>query len=490
MNKFINYYKQNKYVIWFLIILFLIKIILIRYIGNFEFEPDGYWHTVFNNTVFIDFPNNLKYGLSVWAKPGFTYLFGLISVLFNIESLFIYKLLNVIITTIYILLIYHIFKDKFKLSQRTNIILLSILSLSFTLFRSSISAMTENIFVLIIIGVIYLFFNNKYKLALLLTSILTLFRFEGVIYIPFFLLMYLGLSTEKLRTKIFATVLVFVPTLIWNYFGYLQTGNILYIIKDGYPINSVGIYGFGNWSSFLKGFVLQDLTILMIFFICILFFFKNTKAYVSLCQNYIKNRVILDKFQFIIILSSILIFLHTAILIYLWKFGLSGSAGLMRYFVSIIPILIVVFGYIVSKYDFFIKKGNTLKIVVLLAIFTSITQLYSNFFIYQDYFMNVRNFPIQFHKVAEDAVYLKKHINKGCILVANEPNVIYFAGMNLTNATLGNFDSKNIHISEKKIYATDDEAFVKKLQILKEKTFSIKKLNTYYILYNKECINE
>jgi 4-amino-4-deoxy-L-arabinose transferase-like glycosyltransferase len=202
MQKYLQALNRHKVMLIILISIILLKVIIIREIGNRDWEPDGYNHVLYVNSVFSNIPSSLKLGIEVWAKPLYTYIFGLISLIIGGRSLFNVQILNVFIWSISSFIIYLIAN---LLGGRRNIsIFIGFLtSITFIVFRDSMTSLTEPVFTLFLVLNIYFLMKSKYLLSTLCISLLPLGRMEGFIFlcIYFLFILYIFIFKNEFGTK-------------------------------------------------------------------------------------------------------------------------------------------------------------------------------------------------------------------------------------------------------------------------------------------------
>lgn len=324
-------------------IIALIKAAIVIFIvKDRDWEPDSYMHFLQLKSVYYDFPENVAIGITVWAKPLYTYLYALPIELFDLDILIIVQILNIIVFSITFYLIYRIGKLLF---QSNNYALLSLcLSLfSYNLFKSSITALTEPIFTLCLILGYYLALKQRYLLAGLVFGISVLGRIEGLYFLGIYNLWIIYvfgirniLKNNSDRKGIFSINLNLVlkilkiwvisglPVLIWNFIGFIESGRLIYIFAEGYPTDA-GRYGFGTILHFPRKLLIEETIIFLLF---ILGTFALGFSYRKLKTGNSRKELVL---------AWIFAAGFTLTQIYFWIIGQFGSAGLSRYLVSVLP---------------------------------------------------------------------------------------------------------------------------------------------------------
>ncbi len=419
--------SKNRLFFFLLLMLTLLKLAVIRRIGNKSWEPDDYWHVLHANTLFVEFPKYFQLGIDIWAKPLYTYFFGFVSVLARNGSLFVYQATNAVLWAVVCSIVYYLVK---KITNNTLFSLLSglLTGVGFIAFRSSITALTEPIFTVVLLLNLYYLYKEKYVWATFWISLLPLGRMEGFLFLGLhnlYLLFLAGrkkISFKKLLVLWIASV---VPTLIWNFIGYRITGDPLYLAQRGYP-KTPGLYGYGHIRHFVQGFWDQDTFTLIYFAIGSLF-----------CVSYFPkvHRVV----KLALVYTSMLFIFDT----YLWHKGLFGTAGLMRYMVPIVPLMCIIGGvgfnfvhdaYRDLKTD---KKRNQLFVaMILIGVQLLLTlQLIHN----KQPYKNLWNYPNVPNEEIQAGEWIKGQ-NVTCKVVSWQPDVLYYAGLDMSKGTVY-FDS-------------------------------------------------
>jgi hypothetical protein len=356
MFRFYNLINKN---IVFLVLLFTLftKLLILLYNDGLDFEPDSYTHFLQIAAVFQDFPNNLQIGLTTWAKPMYVYPFGLLANIFGLNNFLFIQILNIFIFIVISLLIYRsvllIYGNRYL-----ALVSLFLVNFSFILFKSSVSALTEPIFALLLVLGFFYTVKRYYLMSGLVFGLAVLARIEGLLFLGLFIFWtLLELKICKYFNKVnlikfLKIVLVsLIPVFVWNFFGFLDSGEVLYIFKGGY-MDAAGVYGYGGWLDYPLRFLIYDGLIFILFFFGLYLIFK------SKVNIYYKSHLILASLFVVIFLLSQILF---------WRLGIFGSAGLMRYMVSIIPFMIIVgisfWYYLLSTFAFNVIYKKTFFIV-------------------------------------------------------------------------------------------------------------------------------
>lgn len=421
--------NRQKILIFTLLFIFIFKLFVALSFNNSDWEPDSFMHFLELRTIFADFPNNLHLGLGVWTKPLYAYPFGFLVQIFNVKDLLFIQIINILIS---LLISFIVYKIVLKLSGSFKISLLSIVltSFSLTLFKSSLSTLTDQIFGLMLILNLYFLLNKKYKLASLFVGLSVIGRIEGLFFVAIYniylILELLGQAniqrSTQLKKLLFNWVITIVPVFIWNLLGTVTYNIPLFIINGGYP-STAGMYGYGGFLAYPHMFISQEFVITVLFILTSLIFLKRIKE--------IRNIWFI---MFIWITFSLFFILQSA----LWKLGIFGSAGLMRYFVGVIPFMVIIgaFGVYKLKNEFklqgFFKKGWSELVVVL-----GITLLHFGLLIMHLSGIGfIRQFPSEHTDFKVAGEWIKDNVSEDVFLYSDRPETIYYSNRNLTNSAI------------------------------------------------------
>lgn len=460
--------KPFQVLIILLLAIVLIKILVLVEIDHKDWEPDGYMHTLIINTIFKDFPNNIPLGIDVWAKPLYTYFFSIINLIFG-DYITNIQIGNVLIVTLVSLLIY---KISFKLSssQKVSIFIAIMSSINFLVFRSSLTALTEPLFTLILVLGFYYLISNKYLISMLFIGLLPLGRMEGFLFVIIWGLLLIWLTFKKtlnLKGFIKGILLLALPAIVWNFLGFLKSGSILFIVNNGYP-NTPGVYGFGGWIDYFHGFLIQEpVALFLIIFGIIVIGLKVYTRKIKLFE--------------IILFTSI--YSYLIINIVFWRYGIFGTAGLMRYFIPIIPLIHLLSSYLLTS-NYIKRLGNKyllFTVIILQLIFTL-----GSMYLYKGFFMGLLNYPSQSQNVINVERQLKNISN--CKIIGAYPSDIYYSGRNLANSE--QYFDRNMIIDESKkgdyiFLANEDWIRKQKIEIknsnyTEKQLFSSREIIIYY----------
>lgn len=398
-----------------LLFTFLIKIYFIYQFDDADWEPDSYMHFVELGAIFKDFPNNLDLGLGVWTKPLYAYPFGLIVYIFDLEKMYYIQVLNTLIIMFCSVLVYKTLK-LFTKSFSIQVLAILFTNFSLLLFKASVSSLTEPIFTLCLVLGMYFISNKKYYLASFVLGLSVLARIEGLYFVGIYALWILYNFRHSYKFLFKNYLLACISTLLWNFAGYLNTGMVLYIFDAGYPTED-GRYGFGSWLRFPKYLLMQEPIIIIFFLIgaaSILFYSKKAKN-------------LKEQFLFTILPIGFVL-----IQMFLWRYGKFGSAGLMRYLVSVMPFIIVISVIYIEKFILFFEAFELKKL--LLVSILGVTQI----LIFEFYMFGIppisKHWPYNTNEYKEAGKFIKENLDENLMLYSERPEAQYYAERDTLNA--------------------------------------------------------
>lgn len=399
---------------YFYFLIFTIALaIIIRLLHIYKFkglgwEPDSYYHFLHIITVFSNIPESLKYGLSVWAKPLYTFFFATLVTLTKVKTLYLLQVSNTIIWFFGGVIIYKILNLR-KISFYFQFLVLGLYFFSFLGLRSSISGLTEPLATLLLISGYYLLENKRILLSAFIFSLVPLVRLEAVflLFIFFLYILYkLYLSKNKKFSLVFILSIIVIyisPLIVWNVIGAIKTKEMFFLIKNSYFMVPQNFYGKGDIFYYIKGLLIYE-PIIFIFYLLSIF----------------KNRFKLSIFQTI---SILYIFIHSII----WNLGLFGSAGILRYFIVILPFMILSITEL--KFNYF-QNLFLISLIVFSQIVFSIYLINSKTSGYRLY-----NTPTVNQELISSGEFIKNNFSP-YYLLSTDPTIIYYAKKNLLQARL------------------------------------------------------
>jgi len=429
--------------IFTILITFFFKLYLIVFqIGNKDWEPDSYQHFLELKTVYSNFPHNLDIGIHVWSKPLYSYILGIPVKLFDLDNFLGIQIINLLIFSFIAFLVYKIAKQIYK-NESVGLFALIATLFSFLLFKSSITALTEPIFTLTLVLGFYFIIKEKFSLASIFFGLSVLGRIEGLFFVgiynlwliyKFGILSYLKHSSQpeagpplagvlKVLTNKFVKylivcwILTLLPVLIWNFIGFLDTGRLFFIFDNGYP-TVAGQYGYGSWLDFPKRLLLQEPLIMVLFVASFFIFIKRFRK-----LEYMKE----------LLMAFILFSGFTFTQMYFWVIGQFGSAGLMRYLISVMPFAIIFSCLCIDFALQRIKNKNFHSFAILSFITILILTLAAHFLALGPLSSKWITFEPEFKEAGE---YIKENYNEDIYLYTDRPEVIYYSDRDLQMSTI------------------------------------------------------
>lgn len=383
---------------WILAISSAVRFFFIWYFGDVDFEPDSYAHFLYAVSSFTHLPGSLNFSVGVWQKPLYTLATGFIIWITGIKLLWIIKVFNTIIWGIISFLTYLIAR-RLQLSEKAGLVAAFLVGFSFLGFRSSISVLTEPLFTLMIVAALLALFNKRYTISCVLVSLSVLTRSEGLLLVGGWVLVLWLVDRRRNVSDLVA--LVFFP-FCWNIWGYSITKDITFIFTSGYSLGS--IYGQGGWLYYFVGLLQYEPLIFPLALLGLALSLRN-KRYTAL---------------------HILVVIFFAFNIIAWRFGKFSTAGLLRYFVPVIPWLAIYAAGAVESTGLLLSVNRQVKyafqfLLIVQSIFT-ISVLNSHTEGYHLY-----NTPFIGKAIVEAGEWIKAHPVAQQLYISH-PAILYYAG--------------------------------------------------------------
>ncbi|MDF2450125.1 MAG: hypothetical protein K0R26_2629 [Bacteroidota bacterium] len=299
-----------------------------------EGGADNVWHYYFSKYA-LKYPDLF---LHHWGKP----LFILLSTGFAQFGFYGIKIFNILCGILAAIMVY-----KCLLYLNIKYAWLSIIVLIFSpiYFITLQSALTEPLFSLILITVAYLYLKGNPLMATCLLSFIIFSRSEGM----FILLCYgVYLIISKQWKYLPLLGLGFV---LYSIVGYIMGHNFFWYFTEN-PYQVLSPYGHGHFLDILKRYEnIWGLPFLIIFCFggLILFYYFIKEAQYIFWQKMNQTSKI---FYLFFIPSMIFLIFH----LYVWHYGLCGSAGLERVLASVFPCYVVVALWACDKVVFSIRS--------------------------------------------------------------------------------------------------------------------------------------
>lgn len=297
-----------------------------------EGGPDNIWHFYFSKYA-IKYPD---FFLHHWGKPVFIALTTGFAQ-FGFYGMKIFNILCGLASTIFV------YKTLSHLNIKQPWIAAPILLFTPLYFIVLQSSLTEPLFSLILIISVYLFFTDRNILACILLSFLPFSRSEGMFMILCYAVYLIIIHKWKLLP------LLSIGFVFYSSLGYFMGHDFLwYFTENPYNLNSP--YGHGHFLDILKRYDniwgLPFLIILSISTIGIIVLYFKQKQYIFWKSINETSKVL----YLVVIPSLVFLFFH----LYVWHFGLCGSAGLERVLASVIPLFALSTVWFINKtlYDY------------------------------------------------------------------------------------------------------------------------------------------
>jgi len=375
------------------IISLIIRLFFIIKHGEIDIESDSYLHFLWSQ-AWIHWPHGYyNILINVWAKPLFTFISGIV-LYSTVENIIVIKFMN---TTIWIgsLYLIYIISKEHKLSREAIFFSIFFTSFSFLALRSSIGSLTEPLFTFLILAAYYFILRKNFVLSSILISLSFLCRMEGVIFIAIWAAYCFknGKYTQLLILLIFP--------LLWMLASFLILGDALYIINGGYPLSSP--YGRGDIHYYFLGLFKYEPIIFSLFLVSIPLFYKRFFC-IKMC------------------VISVLVFN-----IIIFNYGLLGSAGILRYFVPIIPFMSLLAAATLKELTERLRINNPVpgylifSVIILLQLIYTFALISGNGFDYMEY-----DSPHVNQELINSGIFIKS-LDQNKPLYAEDPAIIYFS---------------------------------------------------------------
>lgn len=425
----------------------------IWYFGDIGFEHDSYLHFLYSLTSFAKLPGSLYWAAGVWPKPVFTLLTGFVIWATGVQSLWIIKVFNTLIWIAMGLVTYRLAR-RLGLSVTASFIAIFLLQFSFLGFRAAIGALTEPLFAFLALVAILALYNKHHTTSFMSISLSALARSEGLLLLPAWVII---LWVFHKRRNFLDLLWLVIFLLLWNWWGYSLTGDLTFIVTSGYPVDSP--FGLGGWFYYPRGLFQYEP---IIFPLAILGFGLTFKK----GQYYPLHLLLLIFFTFNIVA---------------WRFGRFGTAGLLRYFVPVVPWLAL---YAASTVDFtklfLIRKRsfNPGSILLPLQVVFTLLVLNSHTVGYGLY-----NTPTVHPALVDAGKWIRAHHAKD-YLYSSHPTLIYYAGRNFYSSSfLVNLENHS-QVNRDGIFAFDHDFGTPELGTYLASFELIKSFGDFIFLYD------
>lgn len=321
--------KDRNLVILILIAAAILRSLHIVWKYNVSWEPDCFEHILIAERASIDMFSNWQDLISVWAKPLYSFFFaGILWLTKSQTPLPLVQMSNAMLFLTSVYLVWLSFRNCFGSKYRNYDWIIPLIGgLDYICFRSSVSALTEPIGALVIATSLYFWTKRSYWLSAIFCGMAVLCRIDAL------LLCFIQGLTWIYCTKRFKlselpmitcyALALLAPGLIWNFAGYIANGDILYLLRSGYPLAD-GVYGYRSVTHYLY-----------ILWVHSTWIYLGLAAFVAIRKAVGRTDLDYSLLQAFCYVAAISILNH------LGKFGL---AGMPRYLVLIMPYLLLICG--------------------------------------------------------------------------------------------------------------------------------------------------
>ncbi len=389
---------KSKHIIFYPILFISVSILLyFSYYNEIsEGGPDNVWHYYFSKYA-IKYPD---FFIHHWGKPVFIAL----STWFAQFGFYGMKVFNVICGLLSTLFIY---KTLLHLNVKLSWVAAPLILFTPLYFIVLQSSLTEPLFSLILCCCVYLFFTNRDTLACIILSFLPFSRSEGMFMILFYAVYLLISKKWKLLP------LLSIGFLFYSIIGYLMGHPFLwYFVENPYNMNSP--YGHGHFLDILKRYEniwgLPFLIINCLSILGVLFFYFKEKQY--LFWSRINDT---SKITYLVAIPSVA---YLTFHLYVWHFGLCGSAGLERVLASIMPLFALLTIWLVDRVLFANLSTRITVGLTLVFLFFHIQTPFKNF-----------SYPLKAWGAErcelDAAIWFKTIMPENCVLYYAHPNIVF-----------------------------------------------------------------
>ncbi len=342
----------QKYIAGFIALLFWITMLVIAntFSGTGD-EGDSIMHYLYARAAL----KQPIYFFDHWAKPVYV-LITCLPAQFGFKGI---QIFNITIQAISIFI-------TFRIAQLLHIKQAWLVALFLAIFPHQIiyalSGLTEPLFALTLMTILFLWLNQKQTIALLILSFLPFIRSEGLIVIVVFCI-YLLIKKEQRRIP-----LLFVGHLIYTILGVLLYNKSIgwTLIENPYAVGTTD-YGKGPWDAFIVN---------MRYAVgIILYYVTGMGLLAGLAYSILKFILKKDvnfSLEFLFLIYGIafsIFFFHS----FAWYKGWFHSFGLIRVMVGILPLIALICAKFLNEIFQYLPNRKTTKIgflvVVLLLVF-------------------------------------------------------------------------------------------------------------------------
>jgi hypothetical protein len=345
---------------WFYVVIafFLSLSVIFALRALYPFSNDDIAHYLIARTVWKD-PWEL---INFWGRPAFTIIHALPANIGYLASRLTSVLLSGLAAWSAVLISRH-------LGLKNAGLAFALVFVQPAFFELSYSTLTETVGAVILGFALYYFIRQRYVVSSLLFSILPLARPEGFFIGVLIGLWYLCYLVRDVREQgaikpafpwIIRVLLLATGALLWNTLGYLNSGDPFWLLHaNTYVGHGTGYYGYGHWYDFVVRMPEYIGPVLIPLFM------------LGLWRALWKSPTGNDSFYLVAVVWLFFFLLQTV----LWTFGLFKSAGYVRFFVTVAPLM-----GILSLYgmDLFLSRwprfqNQVITVLVLVSLGFSLT---------------------------------------------------------------------------------------------------------------------
>lgn len=344
---------QNHWLLWLASVAsFGVFVWLYLSSGSLEGGSDTYGHYLISRYA----PKHEYLWLDQWGKPFFTLLSAPFTNIAGMPGLVFYNIMLAVVNGI---LAYAI-SGKLNLKYPIVAFLLTIFAPAF--FNSIVSGLTEPTGAFVLLLFIYLYVNDKVFWASVVISFLPFVRSEGFIILFVVLVYYIVKKHYKYIGLLTA------GSLLYSFAAFMVVDDVLWLFgSNPYLAQPDGVYGHGNFWHYIKLHETisgNPLTILWLGGV-VLVVIKTVKAIKLRTDND------LTYFKFFVLIGAFAAF--TFVHSYIWWKGSLGSAGFIRVFAAVLPLMVLIameaINWLANKITN--KKVQTVTITLIALIITA-----------------------------------------------------------------------------------------------------------------------
>jgi hypothetical protein len=348
VTKYVNLNAMLKTIhrhIAFFILLFVISALLLYFSYYNEFcegAADNIWHYYFSKYA-LTYPD---FFLHHWGKP----IFIILSTWFAQFGFYGMKVFNIICAITTAIYIYKILVHLNIYSAWASVVVIFFTPLYFIVVQS---ALTEPLFALILTCCIYYYLTDKDITASIILSFILFSRSEGMFILACFAVYLIIIKKWKVLP------FLFLGFIIYSFVGYFMGHDFFwYFTENPYSLNSP--YGHGHYTDILKRYNdiwgLPFLITLCVSTVTLFYYFLKEKQYL-----FWKSQNETSKIMYLVFVpSSVFLVFH----LYVWHYGLCGSAGLERVLACVLPCNVILIFWAINK--IFLPKISNIFVVILL----------------------------------------------------------------------------------------------------------------------------